>query len=124
MRIASAGHELPILIPGDGGPIVAVGDAGVLMGAFERIDPPETEVTLAPGDTLLFYTDGVTDAVAPSGERFGEARLQAAIAAARTGSAHELVASIRDEVSGFVQTAEPADDLTLVAVGRQRRRRR
>lgn len=123
VRLASAGHEPPLLVPGDGGPIRTVGDAGVLMGAFASVGPPETELSLAPGDTLLFYTDGVTDAVSPSGERFGDARLLATIDEARTGSAHDLVAAITQRVQAFQQTAEPADDLTLVAVARRRRRR-
>ena len=124
VRIASAGHEAPLLVPGDGGPIAAVGDAGVLVGAFASLGLPEAEITLAPGDTLLFYTDGVTDAIAPSGERFGDDRLSATVAAARAGSAHEIVAAIRDQVQAFQGTAEPADDLTLVAVGRRLGRRR
>jgi serine phosphatase RsbU (regulator of sigma subunit) len=124
VRIASAGHEPPLLVPGDGGPVIAVGGAGVLMGAFASIEPPETEITLAPGDMLLCYTDGVTDAVAPTGERFGDARLLATIDLARAGSAHDVVAAIRDRVHAFQGTAEPADDLTLVAVRRSPRRRR
>jgi serine phosphatase RsbU (regulator of sigma subunit) len=123
VRLASAGHEPPLLVPGDGGPIRAVGDAGVLIGAFASVSPPETEITLAPGDALLFYTDGVTDAVAPSGERFGDARLLAAVGEARSGSAQDLVATIRDHVQAFQESAEPADDLTLVAVARHRRGR-
>jgi serine phosphatase RsbU (regulator of sigma subunit) len=119
MRIASAGHEPPLLVPGDGGPIGAIGAAGVLMGAFATIAPPETELTLSRGDTLLFYTDGVTDAVSPSGERFGEDRLLATIEAARTGTAQEIVAATRDAVRAFQGAAEPADDVTLVAVTRR-----
>ena len=65
----------------------------------------------------------MTDAVAPSGERFGDERLIASIAAARAGSAHEVVAAIRDRVLAFQGPAEPADDLTLVAVGRRPGRR-
>jgi sigma-B regulation protein RsbU (phosphoserine phosphatase) len=118
IRIASAGHEPPLLVPAGGGPITAVGDAGVLMGAFATIAPPETELTLAPGDALLFYTDGVTDARSPAGERFGDARLLEALEAARGGTAPGLVTTVRERVEAFVQTAEPADDLALVAVSR------
>jgi serine phosphatase RsbU (regulator of sigma subunit) len=126
VRIASAGHEPPLLVPGDGGPIAPVGRAGVLLGAFADIEPPEAELVMAPGDLLLLYTDGVTDAISPSRERFGDERLLAAIASVRGGSAHEVVAAIRDRVLAFQGTAEPADDLTLVAIGRHpsgRRRR-
>ena len=120
VRVASAGHEPPWLVPGDGGPLRTVGDPGVLMGAFATVSPPEVETSLDPGDTLLFYTDGVTDAVSPSGDRFGDGRLVATITAARDGSAHALVAAVRDAVMAFQGTAEPADDLTIVAVGRHR----
>ena len=119
VRIASAGHEPPLLVPGDGGPIREVGRAGVIIGAFASIEPPETELDLAPGDTLLCYTDGVTDARSPSGERFGDERLLATVEAARDGGAHDLVAAVRDRVQAFQQTADPADDITLVAVGRR-----
>jgi serine phosphatase RsbU (regulator of sigma subunit) len=96
------------------------------MGAFSSVEPPETELDLAPGDKLLCYTDGVTDARSPSGERFGDERLLATVEAARAGDAQELVTAVRDRVQAFQQTADPADDITLVAVGRRsggRRRR-
>jgi sigma-B regulation protein RsbU (phosphoserine phosphatase) len=124
IRIANAGHESPLLIPADGRPIEPVGDAGVLLGAFGTIEPPEVEITLQPGDRLLFYTDGATDAVGPGGERFGDARLLATLEAARAGSAHDLVAAVREAIDRFTGPAEPADDLTLVAVGRHRPRPR
>lgn len=120
VRLASAGHEPPWLVPGDDGPIRTVGEPGVLMGAFDKVSPPEIETTLESGDRLLFYTDGVTDAVGPSGERFGDARLIATMEAARDGTAHDLVAAVRATVETFQAGAEPADDLTIVAVGRQR----
>ena len=47
----------------------------MLLGAFRSLGAPELNVRLRPGDSLVLYTDGVTDAIGPSGERFGEARL-------------------------------------------------
>jgi sigma-B regulation protein RsbU (phosphoserine phosphatase) len=124
IRLASAGHELPLLVPADGGPIREVGEAGVLVGAFDTVAPSETELTLERGDALVFYTDGVTDAVGPTGGRFGDARLVAALEAARDGTAADLVAAVRGAVEAFRQTADPADDVTIVAVTRRRRSRR
>lgn len=120
LRIASAGHEPPLLVPGDGGPIGPVGEPGVLLGMFATLDLGEVEVVLDPGDTMFFYTDGVTDAIGPNGERFGEGRLLATIAAARDRSAHELVAAVRADIEAFQGAGEPADDVTIVAVGRHR----
>jgi sigma-B regulation protein RsbU (phosphoserine phosphatase) len=120
VRLAIAGHEPPLLIPADGGPIRPVGDPGVLLGAFASLGAGEIGVRLARGDVLLFYTDGVTDARSPSRTRFGDARLLSTIEAARGGSAHDVVAAIRSEVETFQGTEEPADDLTMVAIGRHR----
>ena len=124
IRIASAGHEPPLLIPAHGSAIRSIGEVGVIMGAFARIQPPETHLVLARGDVLLFYTDGVTDARSPDGERFGDARLFEALEAARGGSAHDVVATVRGRVDRFRATADPADDVTLVAIGRRRGARR
>lgn len=128
LRLAAAGHEPPWLIPGDGGPIGPVGDAGLLLGAFATVAAPEARLTLAPGDVLFCYTDGATDTRDPAGERFGDDRLLGAVGAARGGSAHEIVTAVRAAVEAFQGTAEAADDLTLLAIGRTRspapRRRR
>jgi serine phosphatase RsbU (regulator of sigma subunit) len=121
IRVANAGHEPPLLVPADGSPVAPVGESGALIGAFASLAAPETEATLLPGDMMLFYTDGATDTVDPTGERFGDERLLATIEAARDGSAHDLVAAIRDAIQSFRSDVEPADDLTLVAIGRHRR---
>ena len=75
VRLANAGHEPPLLVPADGGPISWLEGGGPLLGAFARLDLVEQVVPLAPGDLIVFYTDGVTDAQAPSGLRFGDRRL-------------------------------------------------
>jgi len=77
-------------------------------------------VQLRPGDSLVLYTDGVTDAVGPSGDRFGEPRLLTTIEAARRGSAHDIVAALRDAVADFRGSIPPADDVTIVVIGRHR----
>jgi sigma-B regulation protein RsbU (phosphoserine phosphatase) len=128
LTFANAGHEPPLFVPGDGGPISLLLGSGPLIGAFDRLELPELEATMRPGDAVLLYTDGVTDARNRDGERFDEAGLFAAIERARGGSAHDLVTEVGDAVSRFAAGAEPADDITMVAMGRRRgarpRRRR
>lgn len=71
-----------------------------------------------PGELILAYSDGVTEAHAPGGELFGEARLTAALARAH-GDPAESVELILEDVAAFTRGAEPYDDITLVAIARQ-----
>jgi phosphoserine phosphatase RsbU/P len=120
LRMANAGHEPPLLVGGDDRPIGPVEGGGVLLGAFRSLGAPELDVRLRPGDSLVLYTDGVTDAIGPTGERFGDARLLSTLEGARRGSAQEIVAAIRDAVAEFRGSVPPADDVTIVVIGRHR----
>ena len=83
VTVASAGHPLPLLRR-PGGPPAPLGDHGVLLGVAGEDDWSETVVELAPGETLLFYTDGVTETPGDA-DRFGDARLRDAVARAGEG---------------------------------------
>lgn len=121
LRLANAGHEAPLIVRRDGSPIEPIAGSGPLLGAFSSLDLAESATDLAPGDIAIFYTDGVTDAHSLSGERFEDERLFEAIEAARTGSAGDVVDAIRASVERFQAGALPADDITIVAIGRRSR---
>ena len=127
LRLANAGHESPLIVRRDGSPVEAICGSGSLLGAFQALNLNETVTDLAHGDVAVFYTDGVTDATSPDGDRFEDARLLEAIEAARGGSASDMVESIRGAVDRFGAGSIPADDITIVAIGRRdlgaRRRR-
>jgi serine phosphatase RsbU (regulator of sigma subunit) len=118
LRIANAGHEPPLLVPGDGAPVRWLTGAGPLIGAFGGLEVPEIALELQPGDLALLYTDGVTDARSPAGERFDEWRLLETIEAARNGTAGSLVSAIAGAVNAFQGRDDVADDITIVAVRR------
>jgi sigma-B regulation protein RsbU (phosphoserine phosphatase) len=118
LTFANAGHEPPLLVPADGSEARWVSGGGPLLGAFERLDLEETAVRLEPGSRLVIYTDGVTDAVNPAGQRFGDARFLEAIASCTGPTADDLVAAITASLDSFQGGAEPADDLALLVVGR------
>jgi sigma-B regulation protein RsbU (phosphoserine phosphatase) len=124
LRLANAGHEAPLIVRRDGSPIEPIEGSGPLLGAFPSLDLAESVTDLAPGDLAVFYTDGVTDAQSVDGERFEDARLLAAIEAARGGSASDVVESIRGAVERFQAGTLPADDITIVAIGRRSRESR
>ncbi len=123
VRLANAGHEPPLLVPADGGPISWLEGNAPLLGAFARLDLVERVVPLAPGDLILFYTDGVTDAQAPSGLRFGDQRLIEALESARGGTASDAVEAVCDAYHRFQADQPNADDVAIVALRRAPRRR-
>jgi phosphoserine phosphatase RsbU/P len=118
LRLANAGHEPPLIVRADGSPPTWLDGAGPLVGGFQRLDVPEITVDLEPGDLALLYTDGITDARSPSGERFDEWRLLETVETARGGTAQELVAALADTVCAFQEPSPPVDDITIVAIRR------
>jgi phosphoserine phosphatase RsbU/P len=116
---ANAGHDRPILIRRGGQAHTELDAPGVILGAFRGISLEDCVVQLGPGDTLVLYTDGVTEARTADGQLFGEARLLAAARAGSTnGDAISVTRSILDEVTSFTGDAPRADDLTLVVIQR------
>jgi serine phosphatase RsbU (regulator of sigma subunit)/PAS domain-containing protein len=109
--IASGGHPLPLRVDVDGH-VRVVGRGGLVLGAMAGPTWPEERFPLAPGETLLFYTDGATDA-ASADERFGEQRLIEAAA----GSTHPdaVIARIEQALEAF-QHGRLADDRALLAI--------
>jgi len=77
----------------------------------------EDATVLAPGDTLVLYTDGITEAMDRAGDLFGKARLKEAIAAGGS-SARAIIDAIIAAVKSFAAETPQADDLTIVAVRR------
>jgi sigma-B regulation protein RsbU (phosphoserine phosphatase) len=73
---------------------------------------------LAASDALVLFTDGVTEARSPAGELFGQARLRAVLEEAGEAGALAQVEAIRKAVGSFAEGGPPADDLTLLVIGR------
>jgi hypothetical protein len=91
---------------------------GVPLGSLPRVTYESREASLAPGDLLLFYTDGLVEATGPLGEMFGRERLEAALQRLPAGCpAAAALAQLQVEIARFIGDAEPYDDITAVAVG-------
>jgi sigma-B regulation protein RsbU (phosphoserine phosphatase) len=125
VSMARAGHDPPFLFRHAGRAIEALRAPGLALGVdkgpvFERTTRDFT-FQMEPGDCLLLYTDGVTEALDPSGiEEFGTERLRVAFqaGAASERSATGILNSVQASLADFVKTAVPSDDLTLVAIER------
>jgi PAS domain S-box-containing protein len=114
--LACAGHPPPIVLGRDGRARASVA-RGTLLGVFDKPRLETESVQLTAGKTLVFYTDGVTEARSSSGEFFGEDRL-ADLVAQRARSATELADRMVDAVNAFDGGAHRDDLAVLVARSR------
>jgi adenylate cyclase len=84
---------------------------------MEDIDYQIESMKLAPGDAVCVITDGITEAMNPAGELYGETSISELLQSKGQGlSATELLGLIRNDVRTFVNNAEPSDDLSLIVV--------
>jgi PAS domain S-box-containing protein len=111
--VVCAGHPLPFEVR-QAGAAVPVGGWGTMLGAWPQGQWPRTTTTLTPGDVLVLYTDGVTDATGAE-DRYGEARLRAALAESR--DAEDALRRIADGLADF-ETGEQSDDTAALAIMR------
>jgi PAS domain S-box-containing protein len=111
--VSCGGHPLPILLRADGR-LETAGRAGTILGVFEDPDVPEAEVELGPGDSVLLYTDGVTDERSAT-EGFGEQRLKSLLRSCR-GMGAEGIADVIDRAVMEFRPEDPRDDVALLVV--------
>ena len=108
----NCGHLAALLLRGDG-TLERLASIATVLGLFEDWDCILEERQLFPGDTLVLYTDGMTESFNDSGEEFGEQRLIEALQRHRGESSQALVSSLLDEVRQF-NPNEQQDDITLI----------
>jgi len=115
LTISSAGHMPPLLRSDDGSVSALRINAGIPLGIFEDHQYGETQHTLKAGDSVLLYTDGVTEAMNRRGEMFGAGRLKQVLAA---GGKHPdlILAAINQAVAEHTAGYPPSDDLAMVCL--------
>ena len=118
LQYANAGHNPP-LVRRASGTIASLSPTGAVLGLFEEAQLSETTITLGPGDAVVLYTDGVTEAWQPHprNENYGSDRLTAAIAAAPRKPG-ELLAHVEADLNAFAEGAPQQDDVTLLVLTR------
>jgi serine phosphatase RsbU (regulator of sigma subunit) len=118
LRYASAGHNAPLCYRAATRQVEELPIQGLALGILPAIGAPLFEADIAPGDTLVLYTDGVNEAQNEQGECFGEQRLFEAIRSGG-GGAHALRERILQAVADFSAGSPPSDDITLLLVHRK-----
>ena len=109
MRIASAGMAGPLQISTEGCRMLEL--SGIPPGLFSVADYESFTIPLKPGDSVLFFTDGLTDASDTCGEQFGTERLHSVCTEDRTAAPRELLDKIFSAVVRFSRGREPEDDM-------------
>ena len=117
LTYVNAGHNPPLWVKDDGSQEYLT-RTGVALGAAENMKYSQRVITLGKHDSLLFYTDGLTESYNIDGEFYGEARMEEALKANHCSSAHELIDVVEKSLIDFVQDMPPADDLTMLVLRR------
>ena len=115
LELASAGHPRPLLADRRG--VRPVEGAGLPLGLFCEAEYTARDIELAPGDTLLFYTDGWTEATTDE-EEYGIGRAAAVLRRVKNRPLDEVLATCRADMESFLNGAPRVDDLTLLALRR------
>ena len=115
LRYVNAGHNPPLLIR-NGGEVELLRARGIALGVTHYIDLQEAERTLQPGDTIVFYTDGVTEAINAEEEAFGERRLIEIVRENSSLPARGIIGKVEEAVVAFAGKEPQFDDITLLVL--------
>ena len=115
MAFANAGHSPPLLMDGEGNAqFIERGEKP--LGMFRDTRYYEYYLSMKPGQTLVLYTDGVTEAANPAGEEYGRERLVEAVRKARHLGARDLIESIHSDVINWTDGLGATDDITFFVI--------
>jgi sigma-B regulation protein RsbU (phosphoserine phosphatase) len=112
---SNAGHNPPVLFRTDGR-IEYLEEGGVALGVLAGAEYEDRPIALKPGDVLVFYTDGVSEAESPSGELFGQRRIEQVVSAHTDLDARGIMETLIRAVRDWAGERGPSDDLTLVVL--------
>jgi sigma-B regulation protein RsbU (phosphoserine phosphatase) len=117
LTYCNAGHDNPFHFSGSGAP-ERLGTGGLVLSIMEDFPYSEETVPLAPGDVIVVYSDGITEAVNPAAMQFGDARIESIVSGCRSLDAAGIIESIIGAVRTHAGTAPQADDMTIVVIKR------
>lgn len=113
---ANGGHNSPYLISNDGTTKLLDDVGGLLLGTIKSTEYQSNIIMLKPGESIFFYTDGVTEAFNSNEEDFKEERLLQSLKINSVSSAEKIVANVFETVKNFTNGVEQSDDITCLAL--------
>lgn len=114
----NAGHNPPYILRANGTLEVLPNSKNICIGVIENFPYQSESLQLSDGDSLIMFTDGVTEACSPTNELYGESRLEALLPTLQRASAQETVNAISSAVHTHADGAEQSDDITIMALKR------
>jgi serine phosphatase RsbU (regulator of sigma subunit) len=118
VRYVNAGHNLPLLLCASG-EVRRLSGSGPVLGVLPGMDYSSAETHLAPGDTLLLYSDGATESQDPRQQEFGEERLIENLRQVAATDPETALTRLEEAILGFCGVAPRYDDITLLLVRRR-----
>jgi len=115
MKYCNAGHNPPFLIRKDA-PTILLEKGGLILGMMSGVEFQEGEIQLKSGDTLLLYTDGVSEAMNNEDEEFEEKRIEEVLRNNRSLTGKELIGKIINSVKEHSGSVPQGDDITMIAM--------
>ena len=114
LTYCNAGHNAPLLVSRSG--IRRLETGGVVLGLFDQATFDEETVKLEPGDLVVAFSDGVTEALNPAGDEFTDDRLIASVTKHRAATPQAAVEALLADVRTFCEDATQSDDVTILLV--------
>ena len=116
LSYANAGHNPPVIERNGGGSELLRSAPGFVLAGMEGIKYRLNELTLAPGDRILLYTDGVTEAMDKNDALYGEERLLDCVNRCKNEYPGELLQKLKGDIDAFALGAPQADDITMLVL--------
>ncbi len=113
----NAGHNPPLWVKAKG-EIEKLTRTAIALGVKEQPNMQERTITIAFGDKLLLYTDGLTEAFSADGDLFGDVRLMEALASTQSHTSEEVIIIVEERLNEFIGLVPLGDDLTMLAIRR------
>jgi phosphoserine phosphatase RsbU/P len=119
LTYVNAGHNPPLFYRSGIGQIGQLTRTGIALGVDENAVYEQRTIQLSPGDLILFYTDGITEAFDPAGaQQFGRQRLEEVVLRCREANPAEIIRALEAALAAFTGGGMPSDDVTLMVAKR------